>query len=258
MPHPHDFGCPGHPPGRCPCGARLHGLGERYVPQILDETEEQEPEDSSTDGFGAAAVRPGPTTAGRLRARVAQVKGKLAERLMSRTPAAHAALAEARMRALREGIDPRTVKFTRDVRGVHHDGVDRQLSDGLIYGRTKSGKVRILNVFESKARSSVRDVAVRQGGDLGQIARDFERLKELPLRIDGQYVQPDNVLVSRQATAWTVFAPRGVRPTPGELHEVRARSGFDLRTSELPLTNDQLAARAVNYVRKTGLPRPRR
>jgi len=177
---------------------------------------------------------------------------------MTQTPAARAALAEARARAQREGIDPRTVKFTRNVKGVHHDGVDRQLTDGVIYGRTRDGKVRVLNVFESKARSTVRDVAVRRGGDLGQIARDFERLKELPLRIDGQVVQPRNVLVSRQATAWTVFAPKGVRPTPGELREVRTRSGFDLRTSELPLTNDQLQARAVNFVRKTGLPPPRR
>jgi hypothetical protein len=199
--------------------------------------------------FGAKLpVAPAIAAARRKQARVHAVKGKLAERLSTRTPQAHAALAEAKARALQEGIDPSSIKFTRNVRGVHHDGVDRLLTDGVIYGRTKDGKIRIFNVFETKARSSVRDVALRARKDLGQIARNFERLRQLPLKIDGQYVQPERVLVSRAKTAWTVFSPRGTKPTPLEAHEVRQRSGFDMRHVELPMSNQELAARAAAFV----------
>jgi hypothetical protein len=184
------------------------------------------------------------------RARQAAVKGKIAERLMSLSPAAHVSMAEARIRAAREGIDPATVKFTRNVKGVHHDGVDRQLTDGVIYGRTKTGKIRILNVFESKARSGLRDVAIREQGDLGQLARDFERLRQLPLKIDNQYVQPSQVQVSRRQTAWTVFAPKGVKPTDAEAREITRAAGFNFRHVELPLTNAQLEQRAARFVQK--------
>lgn len=217
-------------------------LGERFLPEPLEEPENL--------GAPPPVVTPGVMAARRLRARQAHVKGKIAERLMSFMPQARQAMAEARTRAAREGIDPGSVKFTRNVKGVHNDGVDRQLTDGVIYGRTKSGKVRILNVFESKARSGLRDVAVRAGGDLGQIARDFERLRELPLKIDNQYVQPSNVLVSRRHTAWTVFAPRGVAPTPAETNEIRQRAGFDFRPVQLPISNAELEARAAAFVRK--------
>ena len=164
-------------------------------------------------------------------------------------PQAHLALAEARARAVREGIDPNTVKFTRNVRGLHHDNVPRQLTDGVIYGQ-KNGKVRIFNVFESKARSSLRDVAFRAQKDLGQVARDFERLRQLPLRIDNKNVAPRDVIVSRGQTTWTVFSPRGTKPTAHETAEVRQRSGFDMRHVELPLTNPELEARATRFVAK--------
>jgi hypothetical protein len=233
-----DVACPGRcGPGACECAR----LGERYLPMIFDRP--------GSLG-GVPVVHPGVLAARRLRARQGHIKGKIAERLMTRTPQYQGAVNEARVRALREGIDPRTVKFTRNVKGVHHDGVDRQLTDGVIYGKTKAGKVRILNVFESKARSGLRDVAVRRGGDLGQIARDFERLRQLPLKIDNEYVQPSNVQVSRNRTAWTVFGPRGVTPTASETNEIRTRSGFDFRPMELPLTNAELEARAARFVKK--------
>jgi hypothetical protein len=239
MPYLDDWGCAGR--GGCACGSCGNRLGERFLPEALEEE----------DAIGQVPVaQPSAFAARRLRARQGHIKGKIAERLISFLPEARRALSEARGRALREGIDPRSVKFTRNVKGVHHDGVDRQLTDGVIYGRTKTGKVRILNVFESKARSGLRDVAVRRGGDLGQIARDFERLRQLPLKIDNEYVQPSNVQVSRNRTAWTVFLPRGVKPTAGETREIRARSGFDLRTVELPLTNAQLEARAAAFVKR--------
>jgi hypothetical protein len=235
-------------PGRCGSGSCGCGrLGERFLPEILEQPGPLE---------GVPIVQPWLLGARRLRARQGHIKGKIAERLISFTPQARAALSEARGRALREGIDPRTVKFTRNVKGVHHDGVDRQLTDGVIYAKTKAGKIRILNVFESKARSGLRDVAVRRGGDLGQIARDFERLRQLPLKIDNEYVQPSNVQVSRNRTAWTVFSPRGVTPTASETREIRTRSGFDLRPVELPLTNAELEARAARFV-KTHPPKQR-
>lgn len=196
------------------------------------------------------------TPAARHRARVGFVKGKLAERLMTRTRGAVAALAEARRVAGREGIDPRTVKFTRAVKGLHHDGVERQLTDGMIYGVDRKGAARIFNVFESKARSSLRDVAVRRQGDLGQIARDFERLRELPVRIDGKVFQPSRVKVGRRDTSWTVFGPRDVGPEPADQREL-ARSGFSVRFQPLQLTNRQLEQRAGEFVRRHGVP-PRR
>lgn len=142
-------------------------------------------------------------------------------------------------------MDPTTVKFTRNVQGIHNVGPPRQLTDGVIYGRTKDGRVRIFNVFESKARSDITDVAIRARGDLGQIARDFERLRQLPVKIDGQIHQPNRVIVSRNQTAWTVFAPRDVAPTPAHRHEIVKRSGFDFRPAQLPLTNDQLWSHAT-------------
>lgn len=237
MSYLHDAACAG---GGAPCGCRRRdqGLGERYLPEVLD-------------GLGVApVVQPGTPAARRLRARQAAVKGKIAERLMSGSPAARLAMGEAKIRASQEGIDPATVKFTRNVKGVHNDGVDRQLTDGVIYGRTRDGKVRILNVFESKARSGLRDVAVRERGDLGQLARDFERLRQLPLKIDNQYVQPSQVQVSRRQTAWTVYSPKGVKPTDAEAREISRAAGFNFRHVELPFTNAQLEARAARFVQK--------
>lgn len=249
MAYLHDVAC-SHKGQQCGCICRARGLapngplsdnlGERYLPEVFD----------GDDSLGIALLKKAVTAAGRLIARKHAIKGKMAERLMTMMPQSKAAMAEAKVRALREGIDPRTVKFTRNVKGVHNDGVDRQLTDGVIYGRTSKGKVRILNVFESKARSSLRDIAFRPGKDLGQIGRDFERLKELPLKIDGQYVQPENVLVSRHQTAWTVFSPKGTSPTAHEANEVRNASGFDMRHVELPYSNAQLAARAAAFVKK--------
>lgn len=233
----------------CRANARHPGLGERYEPDVVGDV-----------GMGAAAAAAAarPRRPGRVKGRmVAHLKGKLAEKLMTRTPTAQAAMAEARARALREGIDPAKVKFTRDVKGIHNQGPPRQLTDGVIYGTRKDGKIRIFNVFESKARSDVSDVAIRSQGDLGQLARDFERLRQLPVRIDGQIHQPERVLVSRQQTAWTVFAPKGVRPSARHRDEIRTRAGFDFRSAELPLTNDQLWARATSFANKLPQKPPR-
>lgn len=252
MAYLHDCGCDGGT-GRCACarssGGRAEqrcgsgsGFGERYLPQVFD----------GDGSLGIALLKKAVTFAGRVMAKRAAVKGQMAERLMAQMPQYKAAIGEAKARALKEGIDPRTVKVTKNVRGIHHDGAARQLTDGVIYGRTKSGKVRIFNVFESKARRSLKDLAFREGKlkDLGQVARDFERLKELPLKIDGQVLQPEQVLVSRGQTAWTLFGPKGTKLHPQDAAEISQASGFNMRHVELPYTNAQLSDRAAKFVKR--------
>jgi hypothetical protein len=122
--------------------------------------------------------------------------------------------------------------------------VDLQLTDGLLvaYSEDRS-RVLVLAVLESKSPSNVHDLVrkPRTKGDApwwaGQYHKDFERLSELPLVLEGRVYAPENVIVSRRITRWIAVVPHGHN---GPSMRMLQQQGFQIDTWKLPVTDGQL------------------
>jgi hypothetical protein len=135
------------------------------------------------------------------------VKGKIAEELYRTSAAFEAREEQAVEVAARLGIPADAVRFSAEVTGQAPSrtsaGGMAELTDGVFYAE-KNGKLYVLGILESKSPSNQPELAHKISGGkaewLGQPGLDFERLRELPVAIDGRTFDPENVRVSRTFT----------------------------------------------------------
>jgi hypothetical protein len=144
------------------------------------------------------------------------VKGKIGEAVYLSGSAAAAKQQRASQTADRLNIQASEVRFTTDVRGQTatrtSSGGTGELTDGIFYA-IHNGKLYILEIIEAKSRSNKAELAHKVVDDerefLGQLAWDFERMRELPITVDGRTFSPDQVVVSRRFTRFTGVLPQG-------------------------------------------------
>jgi hypothetical protein len=161
---------------------------------------------------------------------VFSVKGKIAEEVYLSSGSYNSRQQEAVQIAATLSIPASSVKFTQDVRGQSptrtSSGAPQELGDGMWYA-VHEGKLYVLVMIESKSPSNKAELAHRisdkKSEYLGQPGWDFERLRELPVIVDGRTFAPEDVRVSRNVTRWVGVLPQGKTLSARSLSDVRAQ-----------------------------------
>ncbi len=168
------------------------------------------------------------------------IKGKIAEELFFGAETFNKLYKEAIEQAAKEGIPASEVKFIRELEGIAptatSGGTWQELTDGVFVaiikdpgGVAEKDVLRVLGVLESKSPSNMIDLAKKDREFLGQIAMDFERFSELPVKIiteSGERIfPPKQVVISRTGTKWTGIAPPGKQLSPKTIAHIREGVG---------------------------------
>lgn len=184
---------------------------------------------------------------------VFSVKGKIAEALYFSGASAAARRQQAIQVAAGLGIPADAVQFTSNVRGQAPTrtsaGTMGELGDGIFYA-VRNGRLYILAIVESKSPSNKAELARKApGGErefLGQLAWDFERLREAPVTIEGRVYNPEDVVVSRTFTRFIGVLPQGSSLSQASITAIRSQvRNVDIDTIDVRdgLLND--AARLI-------------
>ncbi len=131
---------------------------------------------------------------------VHQAKGYVLESTIRQTHAHKRAMHRARQEAESFGVDPKSVRFTTDVKDgiVRSDGTrfDAELTDGVIVGTrtdpaTGRSETVAMAIYEAKSAGSVRKLVIEHGQP-GQFERSRARMETGDVRIDGTWIpEPD-------------------------------------------------------------------
>ena len=169
------------------------------------------------------------------------VKGKISEEVYFASAAAQLRFNQAVELAAALNLPANAVQFTQDVRGSTPSRTSGsgsgELGDGL-YFAVRNGRLYVLGVVESKSPSNVgelgRKVTDGKSEHAGQPGWDFERLRELPVTVNGQTFQPDKVSISRHLTRWTGVLPKGESLSTRALIHIRTQlPGFETDTIDV-------------------------
>lgn len=167
---------------------------------------------------------------------VFSIKGKIAEEVFFLSDAFKKAWTNALERASKIGFTEADIQLVRNIKGVSPSstatGAMQELTDGALVA-VKGDKIFIFTVFEMKSPSNLRDLAKWEKEFLGQIGWDFERFAENPslfgLGTGNRIFQPDQVVISRNNTAWIGVAPHGKTLSPANIKHIQdAMPGFEL------------------------------
>ncbi|MEQ1905082.1 MAG: hypothetical protein ABL888_12915 [Pirellulaceae bacterium] len=177
---------------------------------------------------------------------IASLKGKLAEMVFYRSDTFNLVFkkAEDLVDAINLKSDVQILKETitlkKDVRAfsLSKDGttVSTELTDGLIVAERKDGDFQILAIVEMKSRSNRNDLVRRKSRDFeleeelednviftreGQLEADIERLSELDLEFDGEFVPAETARFSRHNTMWIGVTPSDVELSQLQLERIK-------------------------------------
>jgi hypothetical protein len=139
------------------------------------------------------------------------VKGKLAEEVFRKAASFRTIADEVAGAAAQRGIRRDAIRFvdaTGRAPSATSAGSVGELTDGMFVAEHE-GKLHILGVVESKSPSNLRELAAKGSEFLGQPEWDFERLRQVPTKVDGVWWEPRNVVVSRRSTIWYGVSPQG-------------------------------------------------
>jgi hypothetical protein len=114
------------------------------------------------------------------------------------------------------------------------------------------GKLHILGVVESKSPSNLRELAAKnvdgKAEFLGQPEWDFERMRQVPTKIEGRWYNPNEIVVSRNSTLWFGVTPAGKSLSTSSTQ--RIQGGLPNFTANRNVVSDavmnELATRVVN------------
>lgn len=210
------------------------------------------------------------------------VKGKIAEELFMMKAEFRKIYDDAILAAEARGIHPRDMEFVQIVKGFAPfqnpkvfkaaggeeriiKGVWAELTDGMLVGikRNVDGKgedeLHILAVFESKSPSNMDQLAKGKWEYLGQMEKDFERIRQNGIKIifngEEKLFPQGAVRISRNTTQWVGVIPPGYQLS-NELVK-RLKAGLPgVQIIEGPIRNDILndlaeALKAIiNYLPK--------
>ena len=195
---------------------------------------------------------------GALREAAFVLKGHIAERMYKNLPQFEALRASvgANLHARLKGLDAQwdgVVHFKEFVTALSPTKRVRklELTDGMLVAfPLMDGRpvVLVLTVFESKSKTNLRHLVI-DGREVageplawgGQFHKDYERLSELPLVIDGTTWQPADVGVSRRGTEW-IAVMAADQDLPGYGQAELARQGFKVTSWHLSVTDRELNA----------------
>lgn len=183
----------------------------------------------------------GSSKASRRRGAIASLKGKLAELVFYKSDTFTRVFDEAvelvqtlNLKAssgLGDGVRIRegTVAFKQDVRAFSLNKNNKpnsgELTDGIIVAEREDGDYQILAIIEMKSRSNRNDLARRRSGQFeiaeeledskifkreGQLEADIERLDQLDMEFDGEFIPAGTARFSRHNTAWIGVTPSDV------------------------------------------------
>lgn len=158
------------------------------------------------------------------------MKGKIAEEVYLSSDAYNSRQQDAVQIAATLNIPASSVQFTQDVRGQTptrtSSGGTGELGDGMWYA-VHEGKLYVLILIESKSPSNKAELAHKVSGGkrehLGQPGWDFERLREVPVIVDGRTFAPEDVRVSRNVTRWVGILPQDETLSSKSLQDIRAQ-----------------------------------